>query len=131
MSELTEGALQGLGVLVGEWTTESTHPALPGTVVHGQATLEWLERKVPDLAERADHPDFSDAIVPLFIPETAWVRLIGPRSWLRLRCPAFPTADAATEREVTTQVAGYPAKASAGDSPNDAGTPSPVPAEPP
>jgi hypothetical protein len=43
VSESTEAALRRLSVLVGEWTTESTHPAVPGTVVHGQAAFEWLE----------------------------------------------------------------------------------------
>jgi hypothetical protein len=64
VSESTEAALRRLSVLVGEWTTESTHPALPGTVVHGQATFEWLEgERFLIWRERADHPDFPDAIV--------------------------------------------------------------------
>ncbi len=64
MGESTEAALRRLGVLVGEWTTESTHPELPGTVVHGQATFEWLEGERFLIGrERADHPDFPDAIV--------------------------------------------------------------------
>jgi hypothetical protein len=38
----TDATLGRLGALVGEWTTESTHPALPGTVVvHGRASFEW------------------------------------------------------------------------------------------
>jgi hypothetical protein len=45
VSESTEAALPRLSVLVGEWTTESTHPSLPGTVVYGQATFKWLEGK--------------------------------------------------------------------------------------
>ena len=60
----TEAALRRFGALVGGWTTESTHPALPGTVVHGQATFEWLEgERFLIWRERADHPDFPDAIV--------------------------------------------------------------------
>jgi hypothetical protein len=35
--------LQGWQRLAGRWATEATHPALPGTVVTGQATFEWLE----------------------------------------------------------------------------------------
>lgn len=35
-------ALQPLSVLVGEWTTVSTHPALPGTL-HGSTTFKWIE----------------------------------------------------------------------------------------
>jgi len=64
MSESTEAVLRRLGALLGEWTTESTHPALPGTVVHGQATFEWLEgEQFLIWRERADHPDFPAAIV--------------------------------------------------------------------
>ena len=63
MSESTEDVLRRLGVLVGEWTTESTHPALPGTIVHGRASFEWLEgSKFLIWRERADHPDFPDGI---------------------------------------------------------------------
>jgi cysteine synthase len=43
MSDSVDPTLRRLGALVGEWTTESTHPALPGTVVHGRASFEWLE----------------------------------------------------------------------------------------
>ncbi len=28
---------------MGTWTTEGTHPAVPGVVVRGTATIEWLE----------------------------------------------------------------------------------------
>ena len=63
MSESTEAAHGLLGVLVGEWATESTHPAVPGTVVHGQASFEWLEgERFLIWRERADHPDFPDSI---------------------------------------------------------------------
>jgi hypothetical protein len=64
VSESTEGALWRWSVLVGEWTTESTHPAVPGTVVHGRATFEWLDgERFLIWRERADHPDFPEAIV--------------------------------------------------------------------
>jgi hypothetical protein len=48
---------------LGHWTTEMTHPALPGVVVHGAASLEWLEGK-RFLIQRArtDHADFPDSI---------------------------------------------------------------------
>ena len=63
VDESTEGALRRLSVLIGEWTTESTHPAVPGTVIHGQATFEWLEgERFLIWRERADHPDFPDSI---------------------------------------------------------------------
>ena len=52
--------------LVGEWQTESTHPALPGKVVPGRATFEWLEGGHYLIwRERADHPDFPDSIAIL------------------------------------------------------------------
>ncbi len=56
-------ALKALERLVGMWTTEATHPALPGVVVHGTAAIEWLEGK-RFLIQRArtDHPDFPDGI---------------------------------------------------------------------
>lgn len=49
--------------LVGRWTTEATHPAMPGTVVHGTAEVSWLEgERFLVLRARTDHPDFPDSI---------------------------------------------------------------------
>ena len=49
--------------LVGEWTTEATHPAFPDTVVHGHAAFEWLEgRQFLINRARNEHPDFPDSI---------------------------------------------------------------------
>ncbi len=52
MEQATRNPMLGhLEPLVGEWETEATHPALPGTVVpgratfavvSGRATFEWL-----------------------------------------------------------------------------------------
>jgi hypothetical protein len=58
-----EAMLKPLSRLVGAWTTEATHPAVPGVVVHGQAKIEWLEGE-RFLIHRAgtDHPDFPDSI---------------------------------------------------------------------
>jgi hypothetical protein len=39
----TDPALKPLNRLVGTWTTEATHPAVPGVVVHGTVIIEWLE----------------------------------------------------------------------------------------
>ena len=49
--------------LVGAWTTEATHPELPGTTVSGTAEVQWLEGEC-FLIFRAhnDHPDFPDSI---------------------------------------------------------------------
>jgi hypothetical protein len=55
--------LQGLQQLVGTWATEATHPGLPGTIVIGKATFEWLEDQ-RFLIQRShyDHPEIPDAI---------------------------------------------------------------------
>lgn len=56
-------ALKRLGRLVGSWTTEATHPALPGVVVRGSAEVEWLEgARFLIQRTRCEHPDFPDAI---------------------------------------------------------------------
>lgn len=48
---------------LGHWTTEMTHPALPGVVVHGSASIEWLEgERFLIQRARTDHPDFPDSI---------------------------------------------------------------------
>ena len=49
--------------LVGRWTTEATHPAMPGTIITGSSQFEWLDGK-QFLIYRShyDHPDFPDAI---------------------------------------------------------------------
>jgi hypothetical protein len=59
----SESSLKILDRLVGAWTTEATHPAFPGGVVHGTVIVEWLEGE-RFLIHRAhtDHPDFPDSI---------------------------------------------------------------------
>lgn len=59
----SETTLRALARLVGHWTTEATHPAVPGVVVHGTVDVEWLEGE-QFLIHRArtDHPDFPDSI---------------------------------------------------------------------
>ena len=54
---------RGWLALVGTWATEATHPALPGTVVTGQATFEWLEDQ-GFLIWRShyDQPEIPDAV---------------------------------------------------------------------
>lgn len=56
--------LQSLGRrLTGEWTSEATHPAIPGIVVDGTASIEWLEgERFLIWRAREDHPDFPDSI---------------------------------------------------------------------
>lgn len=36
-------ALEGFRHLIGQWRTEGTHPYIPDTVFHGQASFEWME----------------------------------------------------------------------------------------
>ncbi|MEO7457973.1 MAG: hypothetical protein ABIY52_17080 [Gemmatimonadaceae bacterium] len=55
--------LKLLGRLVGTWTTEATHPMVPGTVVHGTAHVEWLEgERFILFRATTDHPDFPDSL---------------------------------------------------------------------
>jgi hypothetical protein len=59
----TNPELQALRGLVGEWTTEATHPALPGTVARGHTEFEWLDGERFLIARtRLDHADFPDSI---------------------------------------------------------------------
>jgi hypothetical protein len=63
MPMTSEPALQPLNRLVGSWTTEATHPAFPGAVVRGTASVEWLEgERFLIHRARTDHPDFPDSI---------------------------------------------------------------------
>ena len=48
--------------LVGRWTTEATHPAMPGTVIAGSSHVEWLDGETFLLyGTHYDHPNFPDA----------------------------------------------------------------------
>lgn len=63
MPDTSEPALKPLERLVGSWSTEATHPALPGVVVHGTVRVEWLEgERFLIHRARTDHPDFPDSI---------------------------------------------------------------------
>jgi hypothetical protein len=58
-----ESKLKHLDRLVGTWSTEATHPAMPGVVVHGTVTVEWLEgERFLILRARTDHPKFPDSV---------------------------------------------------------------------
>jgi hypothetical protein len=56
--------LQNLGGrLVGHWTTEATHPEMPGTVIAGSSHFEWLEgKRFLIFRSHYDHTDIPDAI---------------------------------------------------------------------
>lgn len=63
MATTKESTLRALERLVGSWTTEATHPLMPGVVVHGYVEVAWAEGK-KFLIHRAttDHPKFPDSI---------------------------------------------------------------------
>jgi hypothetical protein len=55
--------LEPLNVLVGEWTSEATHPAFPGLAVAGRATATWLEgERFLLMRTQADRAEFPDAL---------------------------------------------------------------------
>src|SRR6058998_2910483 len=56
--------LRTLGLrLVGRWTTEATHPGLPGALVRGSSEIEWLEgERFLIYRSSYDHPDIPDSI---------------------------------------------------------------------
>jgi hypothetical protein len=44
--------------LVGAWTTEATHPEVPGTTVSGSAEVQWLEgERFLIFRAHKDYPD--------------------------------------------------------------------------
>src|SRR5437879_6629834 len=66
----TDPTLEPLNRLVSTWTTDATHPAYPGGVVHGTAVIEWLEgERFLIHRARTDHPDFPDSISLIAITE--------------------------------------------------------------
>ena len=59
----TESIFAPLAQLVGSWTTEATHPMMPGLVVRGTVDVEWLEGEQFLIHRaRSEHPDFPDSI---------------------------------------------------------------------
>src|SRR5262245_7981984 len=64
----TEPHLQPLNQLVGDWTTEMTHPAMPGVVARGTVFIRWLEGE-RFLVQRShtDHLDFPDFLAVIGI----------------------------------------------------------------
>jgi hypothetical protein len=56
--------LQSLGRrLVGDWATEATHPQMPGIVIAGSSTFDWLDgERFVIFRSHYEHPDFPDAI---------------------------------------------------------------------
>ncbi len=60
---MADETLRKLDRMVGRWTTEATHPMVPGTIVRGTITTEWLEgRKFLIQRSTTDHKDFPHAL---------------------------------------------------------------------
>ena len=58
-----DATLAPFSALVGAWTTEATHPMIPGVVVHGTAEVTWLEgERFLNFHALTDHPDFPDTL---------------------------------------------------------------------
>lgn len=59
----THPSLESMTRLLGKWTTEMTHPAMPGVVVRGDVDMQFLEgERFLIHRARTDHPDFPDSI---------------------------------------------------------------------
>ncbi|MBM7808864.1 hypothetical protein JOD57_004701 [Geodermatophilus bullaregiensis] len=55
--------LQHLRALTGEWTTEGTHPLLPGEAIRGRAVFAWLEGEhFLVWRSHSEHPEVPDAL---------------------------------------------------------------------
>ena len=55
--------LPGWQRFIGRWVTEGAHPLLPGQVIRGYTTFEWLAgRQFVLQRSHSDHPDIPDAI---------------------------------------------------------------------
>ena len=63
MKNVIGKALDALQPLIGEWTAEGRHVALPNAVIRGASVFEWWGDRV-FLIHRSvlDHPDFPDSI---------------------------------------------------------------------
>lgn len=55
--------LEFLHPLAGRWTSEGAHPLLPGDVIRGHATFEWLDGgRFLIWRSHYDHPQIPDAV---------------------------------------------------------------------
>lgn len=58
----SDSNLDKLDRLIGSWTTEATHPMVPGVVVHGTTDVSWVDgKKFVIIRARTDHPQFPNA----------------------------------------------------------------------
>src|ERR1051325_10268477 len=42
-ASIPNALLQPLGLFIGTWKTQGTHPLIPDTTLHGQTSFEWIE----------------------------------------------------------------------------------------
>lgn len=62
-SSARAATLEHLDPLVGRWEIEATHRLLPGEVIRGRATFEWMPgERVMIWRSDYDHPDIPDSI---------------------------------------------------------------------
>jgi hypothetical protein len=55
--------LDHLDALVGEWSIDATHQAMPGEAIRGRATFEWLPgRRILIWRTAYEHPQIPDSI---------------------------------------------------------------------
>ena len=63
MKNVVATPLDELEPLIGEWTVEGRHVALPDAVIRGRSVFEWWgDRAFLILRSTLDHPDFPDSI---------------------------------------------------------------------
>ncbi len=56
-------ALEPLKVFVGQWQTTGSHPYLPGIILHGRTTFDWLAGGAFLIMHtEIDHPGFPDGV---------------------------------------------------------------------
>jgi hypothetical protein len=60
---IPNSVLKPFEVLIGEWKTTGSHPYLPGVVLHGLVSIEWLEGGAfLIIRTEIDNPKFPDGI---------------------------------------------------------------------
>jgi hypothetical protein len=61
--ELLDPALEPFQVFVGQWQTTGSHPYLPGSILHGRTTFDWLAGGAFLIMHtEIDHPSFPDGV---------------------------------------------------------------------
>ncbi|MEO6303524.1 MAG: hypothetical protein ABIP51_10150 [Bacteroidia bacterium] len=56
-------ALKSMGVLIGKWKMVGKHPMLPGVILKGKTSFEWLKKGAfVIMRSRIDHKDFPEGI---------------------------------------------------------------------